>query len=712
MNSRKLIAFVAVLFAACGDTTGPGENSVSVAVQSGDGQFGTPGGPVLDPLQVIVTDPVSKDPVEGASVTWQLVTGSGAVLAPATTTTDENGIATTTVRLGSALGTYIIEATSSKLVGSPARFTLRAVEAPVITAAPASANAGDTITITGRNFSPQGDDNLVLFGGFRGKVISATTTQLRAVVPVCVPSRVVTVVASLGAVSSAPAQMEVRGSPATSLQLARGEVRTITDPNELGCFRLPGGISGYTVLLIPQNYSDVASSFLNVQLAGLTGGNVVTSTADDYRVGSSSDLASSFEAKLRLRENDLLQGIGSAANARPLPQASSVAACPTPARVGDSCSFQVIDKDDKFVSVNAQLKAISTRALVYQDANSPTGGLTEANFLTLAASFDDPIYSADVAAFGTPTDMDNNGKIIILLTPVVNAMTPSGSSSFIAGFFYGCDLVSRSACSGSNGGEIFYTMTADPTGQFSSARTVLSVLRSLPPVLAHEFQHMIHFGFRKSTDALWLSEGLAHHAEDIVADVYAARGDAVTATQFRAQNFTRASRFLSDPSGTSLIAENGTGSLELRGASWLFVKYLVGQHSSTILRQLVQTTESSVSNVVRQTGKSWSTLLANWAVALYADDAPELAGVTVRPEYTFPNMNLRTTLGASYTLRPSTQSFADFVVTERLPASSQFYVTVQAANSSAPAFSLNLAGQLGAGFASNAVPQLSILRIQ
>jgi hypothetical protein len=242
---------------------------------------------------------------------------------------------------------------------------------------------------------------------------------------------------------------------------------------------------------------------------------------------------------------------------------------------------------------------------------------------------------------------------------------------------------------------------------------VQSVLRSLAPVLGHEFQHKITFGQRQSTDALWLSEGMAHHAEDVVADVYESRGDAANASLFRQQNYTRAARYLRDPSFTSLIADAGTGSLELRGGAWLFVKYLVGQNGPLILRSITQSRESSVTNIVEQTDVAWSTLLANFAVALYADNAPDLAGVSVEPEYTFPNINLRQAIidAGGYPLRPPLQNFLDFTLTETLPASSQAYLTLRsAANGSA--FSLNLAGPLGGAFPINAAPQLSILRLQ
>ncbi|HEY0306452.1 MAG TPA: IPT/TIG domain-containing protein [Longimicrobiales bacterium] len=715
MILRRMLGSALILIGVGGcseNGTGPDDDRVSLAVQSGDGQFAAPGQTVLDPLQVIVTDPVSKDPLENVAVTWSVVSGNGAVVTPPTSNTNEDGVATATLQLGAALGNYEVQASAANSVSGPARFVARAVNPPSISSAPQQTDVGDTITIAGSNFSTQPDDNLVLFGGFRGRVISATATQLRAIVPTCVPARTVALTVSLGAVSSAPAIIQVNGSTTSALQLARGEVRTISDPAELGCFQLPGGIPNYSVLLIPQNATDVAGRVLSVQLAGLTGGGVSTNLLGARTASATTDLPLTFETKLRTREREIL---ARAHDPALRPQSSvNAAACPASAAIGSRCDFKVINKDDDFVTVNAELKAISARALIYQDLNAPSNGLSTADFQTLGATFDDPIYSAVSGAFGTPSDIDANNKVIILLTPVVNEMTPRGpGSGFIAGFFYGCDLVSVQQCSGTNRSEIFYTLTADPSGQFSNARSVGSVLSSLPAVLAHEFQHMINFGQRQTTDALWLSEGMAHHAEDVVADVYAARGDATNAERFRAQNRLRADRYLRDPSATSLIAEGGTGTLELRGGSWLFVKYLAGQFGATVLRNLTQANQSSVTNVTQQTGRAWSVLMANWAVALYADDAPELAGATVRPEYTYPNMNLRSFMqAATYPLRPLAEQFADFTFRVTLPAASQEYIRVQATVPSPSPLSLNLAGTFGGSFPANAAPQLSIVRLQ
>jgi hypothetical protein len=57
------------------------------------------------------------------------------------------------------------------------------------------------------------------------------------------------------------------------------------------------------------------------------------------------------------------------------------------------------------------------------------------------------------------------------------------------------------------------------------------------------------------------------------------------------------------------------------------------------------------------------------------------------------------------------QAFSDFVISEPLPASSQFYLRLNAGTNPQP-FSLNLAGQLGGPFPTSGAPQLSILRLQ
>lgn len=710
-SSSKAIGLLvcAAVFAACGDGTGPAAGSVNVTARTGDAQFGTSGATLPEQLQVVVTDPSSKKIKSGVLVQWRIAEGSGAALTPTSSTTNSQGIASTTLRLGEQLGTYRVEATTEKITGSPASFTAKAVAVPAITSVtPSSANAGDTVTIVGQNFSTIADENAVSFGGFRGKVVSASATQLRALIPTCVPSRSVEVRASLGAVAGNQMSINVSGTTATPLQLARGETRVISEAAELACFRLPGGVSGLSFLLVPQNFSEVVASLTGVQLAGLIPGSTSVFMLDKPLVLPT---AEDLEWRLRRRERDLLLGPGVALR----PQGSvTAAACPAPV-LGGRCNFQVLNRDNKFTTVSADVKAISTRAIIYQDITAPAGnGLTTADFQSLGAVFDDPIYQTDVSTFGAPSDLDQNGKVIILLTPVVNAWTDRGATGFIAGFFYGCDLLSRNSCNGSNEAEIFYVLTADPTAQFSDARSRDVVMRSLPPVLAHEFQHMINFGERgSSVDALWLAEGMAHHAEDVVGDEFAARGDAFNADLFKRQNTTRADRYLRATSSTSLIGDDEVGSLELRGGAWLFVKYLAGQYGNALLATLTQSTSTGVANVTAQTGKTWRALLSDWSVALWADNAPDLAGVTLRPELTFPDMNLRQRIAptGNFPLSVSVfNAFQDFLLTETLVASSQSYVLLRGGTAPQP-LNLTFAGKHGGPFATGAAPQLTILRV-
>src|SRR5690606_2216800 len=145
------------------------------------------------------------------------------------------------------------------------------------------------------------------------------------------------------------------------------------------------------------------------------------------------------------------------------------------------------------------------------------------------ALFDDPIFPTVTGAFGEPSDVDGNGRIIILFTPVVNELTPRGAAGFVAGFFYGLDLTEGA---NSNRAEIFYSVVPDPGGRYGDPRSRDDILRTVPGVLAHELQHMVHFHERMMRrqaprpEAVWLSEALAHMAEDLVADTLRARGDA------------------------------------------------------------------------------------------------------------------------------------------------------------------------------------------
>ena len=708
MKQLLRLLLLATLAPACGkDSTGPAARSVQVAVLAGDVQFALPGAPLAEPLQVIVTDAVSERPVKDVEVTWRVVQGNATLLA-ATSKTDGHGVATTTLRLGEQVGSYSVEASATGQVGQSPRFQAFAVQAPSLAAvAPASAAAGDTVVLTGQNFHPQPDLNTVLFGGIRGQVVSASPTQVRAVVPSCVPSRTVSVQLWIGAVSSETRSLAATGVAGTPLALQPGDVRAFADPGDLACVRLPGGVTGARYVLIPQNVAPSYAAAMPFVLAAYTG---VAPVATPLPAAARLTTADRFEYQLRRREAGWVEAAAELRRATSPLRASL--ADPQP---GDRRTFNVLKPDNTSESITAEVKAVSARAILYQDLAAPAGGFAPADFTRLGQVFDDPIYGTNTSVFGNPSDIDGNGRIIILFTPRVNALTPRGDNAAIAGYFYGCDLVPRTRCSVTNSGEIFYSLVPDPQAAFGDARTTTTVLRTVLPVIAHEFQHMISFASRDETlDALWLSEGLAHTAEDLVGAVFQQRGDATTARDFSRSNYIRAGRFLDELSSTSMIAEDDPGTLELRGGAWLLLRYLRAHYGGNqLLARLTQTRLSSTANVAQQTGQSWSRLLGDFAVALYAEGASELGGVALAPRYTFGDLSVRQSMlleGVGYPLEV-TSLLVDQALSGQLPSSaSRIFVLNTPASTTYPPINLVLGGTRGGAFISAGTPQLMLLR--
>ncbi|MBX6363671.1 MAG: IPT/TIG domain-containing protein [Gemmatimonadetes bacterium] len=728
------LPFLATLaVAACGDGSPTDEGrteaaSLAITVQAGDNQFVAPGSAAT--LQAVVRDGGTQRAARGVRVTWTVIAGVGATLAPPVTFTDSSGIATTQLTVGSATGTYRVQAAAEGAVGPPATFTVTATTGLTLSGiAPQPAAAGDTVTLTGQSFSPNPADNLVLFGGIRGVVAAATPTALRVVVPPCLPSRSVQVQVFLGTLASATLPLSVVGGAGSAPSLATGQVLGISDRTGLECVRLPGGQGSAAYLVVVQNAAALADRPFTFQLAGLAGGvGVAARGFFEARatflqtVAPTTSFATAWENRLRETERALARG-GTVrpTGARPA-ESLLLAGCTRSPAIGDRCTFNVLNAQQGFSQVTATVRAVSAHAIVYLDVNAPAGGFTDAELRQFAATFDDPIYDTDVAVFGTPSDIDGNGKVVILFTPVVNQLTPRGSSSFVAGFFFGCDLVSPRSCSGSNQGEVFYALVPDPTGRFGLTQSKTRVLQTVPPVLAHEFMHMIHFNQRVllrggGDEALWLSEALAHTAEDTVGGVFLQRRDSANAALFKFPDFRLGYAYLENPSATTLVAADGNGSLEERGAGWLFVKYLIGRFGGDVPGRLVRTTRAGTDNVTAVTGTPWPVLFQDWAVALWADDAPELASTPLDRRYTFPNLDLRRVLGQPalggiYPLAPTGFGFTDFAASGTLPSASPAYYLIRATSSDPPPLSLSLGGDRGAAFTASASPQLAILRVR
>lgn len=700
-----------VLGSGCSnDPTGTVSNPVRLVVAEGGMQFVLPGQTATLPLSVQALDAATGRPVKDIEVTWTVTGGSGAVLLPGSASTDGVGIAGVQARVGSALGTYRFEATTKKLAGEPAAFELRAVRMPVISAvSPTTATGGQTIEVTGTDFSGNAAEHGILFGGLSGTVLSATPTRITARVPPCVLDRTTDVRITLGSLSSNSVSIRTVSGAVTTLDLDAGERISITEPASLACLAIGDVPADSRFLLIAGNAARSPAIPMRYVLDAIADAGpaaaITSATGGGHR-----DAALDFEIRLRTVERSL--GPVAGPDAAEL-KALGVLASP---QIGDRRDFNVLaDPDGTTRRITATVRAISSHAILYVDEQAPPGGLTSADLEYFGSLFDDPIYTTDTSVFGSPSDIDANGTVIVLFTPAVNGLTEGQGTSFIAGYFYGCDLVTASRCSATNRGEIFYSMVPDPTGRFSAPRSRDVVLGTVPAVLAHEFQHMINFGRKGGhLDVLWLSEGLAHAAEDLVGEAFLDRGDVATAEDFRRSNHTRAQLYLRNTVGTSLVSEDSPGTLEQRGAAWLLVKYIAGHFGgNSLLGRLASSSEFGAANIEESTGQPWMTVLSGFVTALWADEAPGLGG-PVAPTSTFVNFDLRTVIGAlpgGYPLQPPAVGFHDFQLSGTLPAGSQYYLLLDVPSSSA-AIRLGFTGVLGGPFEKATAPQFTILRIR
>ena len=77
------------------------------------------------------------------------------------------------------------------------------------------------------------------------------------------------------------------------------------------------------------------------------------------------------------------------------------------------------------------------REFLYVDDAAPAGGLTDQDLQRLGEIYDRYLYETDLDHFGDVSDVDDNERIYILLSPTVNALTERGLTGFVSAFTVG-----------------------------------------------------------------------------------------------------------------------------------------------------------------------------------------------------------------------------------------------------------------------------------
>lgn len=714
-----------VVFAACSSPASVVEPPLEALVASGDSQYGTAGQTLGTPLQVVVRSIVTKVPREGVTVVWTVTAGDASISGPAATVTDSTGSARARVRLGSATGEVTVRATVQQQNPANADFRLFLVNRPVLQeVSPASAAPGEAVILSGLNFSPDPDQNVVLFSGIRGRVTSASTTELTVIVPQCLPERSVTVRAQLGSVASDGVAFSV-GAGGQTTQLQPGEAADADDPDGFECVTLPGDGSA-TYVVMAQSASRLGAATHPFTLYGLSSsasplasaahsssssstpvGRAPSPTSLAAGPGAGFDAQFELDRELRALEKEATRGGGAVRWGGDPARAQGPAAAPP--TVGERRTFQVFRSVGNFTEVTAEARFVGDRAVLFVDEDAPSGGYTQADLQLFSERFDDFIHPTVTSTFGAESDLDENERVVILFSPAVNALTPRGATGFVGGFFFGIDLFPETE--GSNSGEIFYTLVPDPDGTFSDPRSKEAILELTPGIAAHEFQHMVHFNQRvlllgaEANEALWLSEGLAQYAEELVAREYADAGDPESEELFRDGARERSRRYLAEPEAVSVVISAGQGTLEERGAGFLYVMYLADRFGNELLAGLTRTTGIGVDNVEAETGTQWPLLLSEWWAAVRLDET----GVESSPTE-YPSVDLRSFLQDPFPLEAEDLGSGGFERTGSLPSSSvAYYEIVPPAGGS---LTVRIGGAGGGVIPPQAGLQLRVIRVQ
>jgi hypothetical protein len=642
MPRRFFVRLVFLAPLACGgDPVAPPEASYTIAIHGGSPQQGPAGSILEQPLQVTVSN-VANQPVQGVVVRFREVTGGG-TLTDTIGVTGLGGIALTHARLGAEVGPQRYEAFMLRAPDMRVTFELDATPGATLTRIePASVRAGDTVTVVGTNFNTDPTGNRVFFGGMQARVLSGTSgTSLRVIVPACAGGSPLAVRVEVGSAvtNSIPVAYTVVNP---LIALAVGEGITVGSSELRQCLQLEGGARRY--LVVPQFASaadDPVATRFRIGYEGQVAAQALQSITAE-------PAASSPQARLDAEMRRIEREIAPLAGAQDL----DVDAAPLEALTLDMPRsfrvFSVLPEDGstpKFTTSTARLKYIGSHVLVFVDEDAPST-IPVADLDRIGQLFDTRVYERNVELFGSESDLDGNGKVIVLMTQWVNKLTPRArcASGFTAGYFYPNDLYLRNQ--NSNKGEIFYTIVPDPAGTVSCTHSISSVRRRIPPIFAHEFQHMISFNQhvlarRGSSEDVWLNEGLSLIAEEMIGRYYeelyppsAGQLFSDSAAMFIEDVAIDAFKYLFSSKVYSVTTFKDFGQIQDRGAAWLFLRWLGDQKGNEIYGRLVQTRLTSVANVQDKARESFPALFGDFALAAAADIRGFARG-SLAPRYRF-----------------------------------------------------------------------------
>jgi hypothetical protein len=236
-----------------------------------------------------------------------------------------------------------------------------------------------------------------------------------------------------------------------------------------------------------------------------------------------------------------------------------------------------------------------------------------------------------------------------------------------------------------------------------------------------------HVLIRKgASEVTWLNEGLSHIAEELGSKYYEAKYPAPAGRTIPTQLFPDSSQalinqdvrnayaYLLAPRHKSVTTFTALGTLEERGAAWLFLRWLGDQKGDQIYKQLVETSKRGTDNVTTAAGEPFPALFGDFGIATYTDSIDGVPRTAVPVRYRFTSRNTRQIFARLFPTRPNpiatTQLGCTGAATQTmLQGTSTYFLTGGTAGCSGT--SVNLTAANGSALPSSLLPQLAIFRL-
>jgi hypothetical protein len=502
----------------------------------------------------------------------------------------------------------------------------------VTSISPTTVAPGDTLIITGSNFGATPGDNSVTFSNALSarSAIWASATALHVVVDRDATDGPVSVTTTGGTGKSPQSLTVTRGVGDFFVFAGTGPGNPLKLPNPVATKYLviPHSVNSNAPYANNYAYSiESSSTALDEKAAAAAAKSAPLTHIEANQV---------FETQRWDNAAKLVQRYGTPPRNEERRPQSAAAAAPAATR-----QFYVLkttqgdqDASSSYAHITATLRYTGTKCLVYADNDTlATGNFSQANYDLFGSKYDNSIEATNLNYFGPVSDVDGNGKLIMLVTPVVNRLQepacPAGhcNCGFIAGFFNPRDLYGSPPVpvGTTNHAEIIYLLAADPTGVWDCSFPVDETASENLGTIPHEDQHLTSFSWRifhenGTTQVTWLEEGMAHMAEFLNGD--------------NSSNIARGKLYRADPGNISL--EDNTAPLEQRGGIYLMLQLLVDRYGTGILKQILQSQCTGRSCIQNVTGQGFYDVMAEFLAAQYMSGK----GITADERFNYTSINI------------------------------------------------------------------------